>query len=324
MALIPVTFKHSTETGKEKSGKVSTITARMLYANTFSGKVGIVKGYKKDDATDELSVAYDNTATTSTTFRLVFNKGAVSIYGGVGIVEQGTVLDIARGLTNNSVGIRINLANPAGQEMEWYVKSPTETLQKDDLQIHDTDGVYEFELFKITTTGTTPTVSEKTTQYIQSVNDFLESKLKDLGFYEGSISLESGSTASTNKLTRQGNYVIGELVLTQLDNSVMTSCPCKTGMVDNWKTIIIGTVPEYFIPKNEGGVTVGCECVIDAGTMSAGSRAIGSVLPAISGEGVVKLFIKAKTSDPDGGDFRVYHSSSNPLTLKFGYQTKSL
>ena len=128
MALIPVTFKHSTETGKEKSGKVSTLTARMLYANTFSDKVGIVKGYKKDEGTDELSVAYDNTATTSTTFRLVFNKGAVSIYGGVGIIEQGTTYDIPKGLSNYSFGIRIDLKQPAGKEMDFYYKPETEAL----------------------------------------------------------------------------------------------------------------------------------------------------------------------------------------------------
>ena len=243
MSLIPVTFKHSAD--DKKSGKVSTITARMLYANTFSGKVGIVKGYKRDDETDELSFGYDNTASTPTTFRLVFNKGAVSIYGGIGIIEQGTTYDVPKGLTNNSLGIRINLSNPAGQEMEWYVKPSTEELRKDDLQMHDTDGVYEFEICKITTTGDTPTVSEKTTQYIQSVKDYVEGRIDSMGFKQGSITVDDGFTALTieNNIKKRGYYCILNL------NLGFTQAQLED-LIINQKNINIGTIPEGFRPQN--------------------------------------------------------------------------
>lgn len=267
MALIPVTFKHSTDEDKKKSGKVSTITARMLYANTFSDKVGIVKGYKKDETTDELAVGYDNTATTSNTFRLVFSKGAVSIFGGVGIIEQGTIYDIPKGLSNYSFGIRIDLKQPAGDEMMFYHKPATESLLQQDLQIYDTDGVYEFELFKITTIGDAPVVSEKTPQFIQSVNDFLESKLKDLGFNEGNIAFTGGqvdfegtviasvsfSDIARNEFIRQGNFVIANFSL----KFSAYSAGGSTISIPN-----AGSIPKEFIPKENIVFSVGTNTYI--------------------------------------------------------------
>ena len=317
MALIPVTFKHSTETGKEKSGKVSTITARMLYANTFSGKVGIVKGYKKDDATDELSVSYDSSASTSTQFRLVFNKGAVSIYGGVGIVEQGTIFDVPKGLTNYSLGIKIDLTQPAGNEMMFYYKPSSESLIQQDLQIRDTDGVYEFELFKITTTGSTPSVTEKTTQYIQSVNDFLEDKLKDLGFYEGSIALESRFTATTNKVARQGNFVIGSLVLNGI--GVMALSTSASGKeATNTKTV--GILPVEFRPK----VAYSTSVLTNLEILSGGENAEGviSLIANIGTDGVVTLTLYSKISGSLGMGLQI--NFANNATINFGHEANQI
>ena len=323
MSLIPVTFKHSTDEDKKKSGKVSTVTARMLYANTFSDKVGIVKGYKKDDATDELSVAYDNTATTSTSFRLVFNKGAVSIYGGIGIVEQGTIYDIPKGLSNYSFGIKVDLKQSAGNEMGFYYKPSTEGLEQQDLQIHDTDGVYEFELFKVTTTGDVPAISEKSTQFIKSVNDFLEDKLKDLGFYEGSISLESGITANYNVLTRQGNYVLGHLYSSNgIPQVSVQAYPNASGYSISSKKL--GSIAPEFCPKRDMEFGVICSIKYDS-AQNTQPDVYGYATVKITVSGDIFLYLYAKnTTFTNQGYVAVYTTNDKPIMIDFGYEANKL
>lgn len=258
--LIPVTFKNNdTETVKTKVGKVSTQTARMLYANTFSDKVGIVKGYKKDDNTEELSII--GATPVGDEMMLTFNKGAVSIYGGIGIIEQGTTVNVPQNITDYSFGIVVNLGNQAGSEMKFYCK-PSGELRQDDLQINDVDGVYEFELFKITTTASTANTSSKTTKYIYSVNDFLELKLKNLGFNEGNIAFTGGETRyegtlissvsfsdiARNEFKRQASLVVANFNL----KFSAYSAGGETITVAN-----AGTIPKEFIPTEDISMSVG-------------------------------------------------------------------
>jgi len=315
MALIPVTFKHSSDEDKKKSGKVSPITARMLYANTFSGKVGIVKGYKRDESTDELSIGYDDTATTSSTFRLIFNKGAVSIYGGIGIIEQGTFYDIPKGLSNYSFGIRIDLTKTAGSEMEFYYKPASEDLVQQDLQINDSNGVYEFELCKITTTGAIPTVSEKTESYIASVEDYIEARLNQLGFMEGSIENSSGQplTADKNVLTRQGNYVIGQLNFSSFywDLNLETH--------EQTLSKVIGYIPKDFRPKTNITIPISIAYGGSA-TVTGRDGALNLYFYAtITTDGVITAYAKAKSTHDDGW----IYCRGNCL-LSFGYEANPL
>lgn len=206
--LVPVTFKNNdTATEKFKTGKVSTQTARMLYANTFSGKVGIVKGYKKDKNTDELSLIGGQKEQGGSMWRLKFNKGAVSIYGGVGIIEQDTFTDfiVPNNITNYSFGIKVDLGETGQQQMNFYCKPSSEALVQQDLQINDVDGIYEFELFKITTTGENPTTSSKTDKYILSVSDYL----KKVGFNGDNIL--DGANNVVGHIERHGGAVIGTI-----------------------------------------------------------------------------------------------------------------
>ena len=150
----------------------------------------------------------------------------------------------------------------------------------------------------------------------------VEERLTKLGFKEGSIALESGVTASVNKVTRQGNYVLGELVLTDIDNSAWISVGLGYN-VYNTKVKTIGRIPEQFRPKKVEDF--GCRCTFETGTMYAGVPAIGKVIARIFSEGgLIKIMIDAKCDDRDGGNLRVYHSTTDPITIKFGYEAKQL
>lgn len=67
---------------------------------------------------------------------------------------------------------------------------------------------------------------------IKTKFDDIEERLTNLGFKQGSVTLSSGTTAETNILTRQGNYVLGKLV------NVLTP-----------SALSFGTVPAEFRPK---------------------------------------------------------------------------
>lgn len=67
----------------------------------------------------------------------------------------------------------------------------------------------------------------------------VEERLTALGFREGSITLASGITASTNVIKRQGNYVIGKV---EFSPAVAITSFLGT-------PVDIGDVPEYFRPK---------------------------------------------------------------------------
>lgn len=70
----------------------------------------------------------------------------------------------------------------------------------------------------------------------------VEERLTKLGFKEGSITLASGFTATTNYLKRQGNYVILDLRLSLTQSQL-------TNLLLN-KSLNIGIVPQDFRPSN--------------------------------------------------------------------------
>lgn len=173
MALIPVTFKNNdTAEVKTKVGKLNTRQARMLFSNFTTKKSGIFKNYRKDSVTEPLTIS--GTETVGNNISIVFNKGAVSICGGIGIVEQGTRFEIDKNTnyTNGSLGIKVDLSKPAGSEMTFYAKNG-DTLQTDDLLIQETTGVYELELYKFTLVNGVFTIgARKVNEIIDAVYEF--------------------------------------------------------------------------------------------------------------------------------------------------------
>ena len=72
----------------------------------------------------------------------------------------------------------------------------------------------------------------------------IEQRLTNLGFREGSISLASGVTASTNSLKRQGNYVIGTLIIS---NRISVAANSQ---------VTLGSIPLNFRPKENIKITL--------------------------------------------------------------------
>lgn len=75
----------------------------------------------------------------------------------------------------------------------------------------------------------------------------IEERLTSLGFREGTITLESGISATTNYVKRQGNYVFGRLVF---PNNQIAANPLRRHITGNGNySIDIGTLPSGFTPK---------------------------------------------------------------------------
>ena len=161
MALIPLIFKNNdTENVKTKIGKVSSKLARMIYSFTLSNKVGILKGYGGECSIFNKVVGGLGKTT------ITFNKGALSVYGGIVLIEQGTELEVPN-VTNGSIGVYIDLTKGAGEEVSFKAGLDTPT-DSDDLQANETTGKYYFELYKYSVSGTTCTITETTDKFIES------------------------------------------------------------------------------------------------------------------------------------------------------------
>ena len=165
--IIPLIFKNNdTETQKTKIGKVSSKLARMIYAQNLSGKVGIFKGYG-----NECSI-YQSVVGSLGKTTITFNKGAISIYGGIVYIEQGTTLEVPNE-TNGSIGIYVDLSQEAGNEVSFYAggNPPTDV---DNLQDNETTGKYYFELYKYSVSGTTFKTISKTDKIIEPQSDLTD------------------------------------------------------------------------------------------------------------------------------------------------------
>lgn len=131
----------------------------------------------------------------------------------------------------------------------------------------------------------------------------VEERLTNLGFKEGSITLASGFTATTNSLKRQGNYVILDLRLSLTQNQL-------TGLLSN-STLSIGTVPKEFRPLDTvNSNTQFGTCYI--------YQTIGSATR------VASCSIAGVTQLSSYGDIRLEsYSTGNPITNLSGVQLQN-
>lgn len=181
--LIPLIFKNNdTEAVKTKIGKVSAKLQRLINSYLFIDKVGILDGYG-NNCNIQLPVVVGTLGKTTITF----DKGALSIYGGVVYIEQGTTLEIPN-VTNGSIGIYVDLSNNPGNEPGFEVSfyagdnPPTDT---DNLQDNEVTGKYYFELYKYSTAGNNFEILKKTNKIIKTAVDY---------------SNENNSVAKANKI----------------------------------------------------------------------------------------------------------------------------
>ena len=175
--LVPVTFKNNdTETIKTKIGKVSQQKARLIYCNALAKQVGIIENYKNTSGAESCSIINPNNISKSqdgTKFIVKFNKGAVSIYGGIGVIEQGTEFEVANVNTSKgSLGIRVDLSKSAGEEMVFYAK--TTALDKDNLLVDEQGGAYDLELYTYSITNGSMVLTKSNTPVIKNFDDIHE------------------------------------------------------------------------------------------------------------------------------------------------------
>lgn len=146
----------------------------------------------------------------------------------------------------------------------------------------------------------------------------IEERLDKLGFKEGSMIVSSSDLFTTpeNKVTRQGNYVIGKIVF----NSPY-GIPLQTGTVSSGQSseLLIGTLssPEFF-PKDDE-VLVGCNIYqyeisgSDEADMFETSAYINS-----SGE----VYIRVKNTS--SATYKKLDRSIFPNSMMFGYEANPL
>lgn len=251
----------------EKKGKITPAQASQLNAWCLASKTGILdiynnttKEYERCEATATSYSISNNVAT------IVLNKGYIVICGRLVEVEKNTRIDIDTSANpSGKIILSFNLSS-SGRE-EFKVEVVNRNLRQYDLNENPISGVYEFELYSYSTTGSTLTLTRSNNNYIPDIGGKLnnvtkeiqstitgvkkeiqsnitgitgtitgitgtgvvgngnpplqaynkskgtiEERLTRLGFKEGAVILPSGVTASVNKLKRQGNYVIGEVV----------------------------------------------------------------------------------------------------------------
>ena len=148
----------------------------------------------------------------------------------------------------------------------------------------------------------------------------VEERLTKLGFKEGSVSLSSGITATTNRVTRQGNYVNGYVSFTSGINLVNF-----LGV----QTVEIGTLPEEFRHNRENSLGIGYDSVV---TVTANTANTGSALEEIGASVSANVYITPSGTiygqgvlSWNGKAQKLYLSAGIKITsIEFGYEANPI
>lgn len=261
MAFIPIDAKADLQ--GQKKGKITPAQHAILNAWSLASKTGILD-FPQDHAkkgrceTDTLNITNIQQNETE----IIFNKGYLVICGRLVECEDGTKFTFNTPITGKETGkiiARFSLGASGNEEFKIIQKTGSLIQPDDDLNDNPVNGEYELELYSYeayptsaTLTRTQPYIPDlggKLKEFEASLKDegkplhgyddtkgTIEERLTALGFKEGSIALPNG-TATVNNVTRQGNYVIGELV------AVLP----KTSNLDNIG-FIVGTLDDNFKP----------------------------------------------------------------------------
>ena len=143
----------------------------------------------------------------------------------------------------------------------------------------------------------------------------IEQRLTNLGFKQGSVSLSSGIAASENILTRQGNYVVGKLKIT---NGLYLHYLSTEDITKAVFEMNIGNIPERFRPKatydtNMKG-TVYC-----TGFVEGYSKTTISEVSTIYTNGTINCELYF-----NGGYGYLQASEAQPVTIYFGYEANPI
>ena len=294
MAFIPIDAKADVQ--GTKKGKMTPEQHAQLNAWCLSNKTGILDwGYRC--RAEETNIT--NIIGNSTIVR--FKKGYIVICGRLVECEEGTEVTVntpASGTETGNIVARYNLL--ANGLEEFSVIATSEALVQNDLN-DNVLGRYDFVLYSYTATPSTLTLTRED-NYISSVEDMftqveanlvnVEERLTALGFRQGSVALSVG-TATTNTITRQGNYVVGNIII----NDLTTTLNSEEG------SFVFGVLPEGFRPKSQ--VTVG---VTHLGT-KVGNSTYVVIIPAthavISTDGTITVYYNGKKYSGTSGITRL-------------------
>lgn len=178
------------------------------------------------------------------------------------------------------------------------------------------------------------TINNDLTPIREALNDYniskgtVEQRLTNLGFREGSITLASGITATTNYLKRQGNYVIGKLVITN-GLSYGHSLPYYNGeaAMVNIHNFYVGYLSDYnlFRPNSNIQASIEATSKIITRVLSATTSLYGSAFSklrmTLSTNGSLSLDIFAnKNITSTESNYSLLCSEDNPITITFAYE----
>lgn len=147
---------------------------------------------------------------------------------------------------------------------------------------------------------------------IKSKFDDIESRLSDLGFKSGTISLASGYSASVNWVKKTGKYVIGQIVL-----STAISDRMLAGTTTFSKTVDIGTLPNGFRPAQQQNITL-CD-VAQSGAIALTNPTTFVCSASITTGGKIQLSVSGRR--PGNAAGTILAVSFSNLGMVLGFET---
>ena len=242
------------------------------------------------------------------------------------------VIDNVSTLRYYSVYLQVNLALNETKILAQYDTAGYQNINTGDDLTANTTGTARLELYRFTANGGVIGNVERTVAKIEysgtALSDYdnskgtIEERLDKLGFKEGSIEFASGYTAVTNKLKRQGNYVIGQLIFNP-DAYKLTYTLTSVNVYTTSNQFLIGKVPIEFRPKN--GQNCGIDCWIEFPGFSLSSSNIilkTGAYATITSDGFVYMYLYGYKNFNTNITVRVDNSRS--CRINFGYEAKPL
>ena len=207
MALIPVIF-NADDSANTLKGKVTPENLSSFLGVLQTRTAGILDLFENPIG---VTTIVDNTPVGKST--ITFREGYISVMGRLIYVQPNTqcqfTLPVA-GTETGSFGIQIDLASTGANEVTWF--KSTSTLRTDDIASNSATGVYQFRLYDYTATTSGVTLSNKTTEVISSIAEFLQGpnfETKPLGTADRSVATTEfvANTIGLSKKSYQNNAV---------------------------------------------------------------------------------------------------------------------
>ena len=150
----------------------------------------------------------------------------------------------------------------------------------------------------------------------------IEERLTKLGFRQGSINLSSIVTATENKVTRQGNYVIGNLNISELNISNISIFQNNY----NIQSYLLGVLDLQFRPKTKISVPFSTPISVDMNYDNYGQAFVHTMV-AIHPGGNVELQVVTYGTRNMSNAVNIKPNTIHtnmPVILNFGYQANPI